>query len=196
MIDHNDSFTYNLVDYFRQTGVEVKTVNHCEVTVDRIEDLGPRAIILSPGPGNPDDAPNSIELLKKVEGEVPVLGVCLGFQIIVQTFGGSIIKAKEPMHGKVEMIKHDQCTIYRGLNQPTLVTRYHSLIADKVKVPREFQITSETDRGEVMSIRHHQKPIEGVQFHPEAILTSEGKKMIQNFVDHYVHLEREESAYE
>ncbi|MDV2581311.1 anthranilate synthase component II [Alkalibacillus haloalkaliphilus] len=182
MIDHYDSFTYNLVDYFEQAGVEVKVVKHDEVTVEELQQLNVEAVVYSPGPGQPNDVPNSVEILRAVQGEIPVLGVCLGFQIIVQSFGGTIEKAGAPMHGKIEWVTHDNKGVYDRIQSPTAVTRYHSLIARKDNIPKELQITGETDDGEVMSVRHKHWPIEAVQFHPEAILTTYGLKMVENFV--------------
>ncbi|MDQ0352865.1 anthranilate synthase component 2/para-aminobenzoate synthetase component 2 [Alkalibacillus filiformis] len=182
MIDHYDSFTYNLVDYFEQVGVVVKVVKHDEMTVSELKQLNPEAVVLSPGPGNPSDVPHSIEILRAVQGEIPVLGVCLGFQIIVQAFGGTVEKAHAPMHGKVEWVTHDQKGVYCHIDSPTAVTRYHSLIARKENLPDVLEITGQTDDDEVMSVRHKYWPLEAVQFHPEAILTTYGLKMVENFV--------------
>ncbi|GAA0466704.1 aminodeoxychorismate/anthranilate synthase component II [Alkalibacillus silvisoli] len=182
MIDHYDSFTYNLVDYFEQMGVEVKVVKHDQISVSELMALNPEAVIFSPGPGNPDDVLNSLTILQAVQNKLPVLGVCLGFQIVVQAFGGMIEEANVPMHGKVEWVVHDEDQIYTDIDSPTAVTRYHSLIARKENMPDVLKITGQTDCGEVMSVRHKYLPIEAVQFHPEAILTTYGLKMIENFV--------------
>ncbi|WP_256205296.1 anthranilate synthase component II [Piscibacillus halophilus] len=185
MIDHEDSFTYNLVHILEEIGEEVLTIEQTEVSIENMKKLNPRAVILSPGPGHPKDQTFSKRALHSLKGQVPILGVCLGFQIIVEYFGGTIREASRPMHGLTDHVLHDGETIYSQLESPVQVTRYHSLIADAKSFPRELTITGSTSQGEIMSCRHNQYPIEGVQFHPEAILTKHGKQLLQNFLNIY-----------
>ncbi|MET3682725.1 anthranilate synthase/aminodeoxychorismate synthase-like glutamine amidotransferase [Alkalibacillus flavidus] len=182
MIDHDDSFTYNIVDYMAQTGARVKVLPYDQATFENVLALQPKMVVLSPGPGNPNDAPKSVALLQKLAGRIPVLGICLGFQIVVHAFGGRIGRARMPMHGKREWINHDGDGMFSGIDSPTQVTRYHSLIAETEDIPCDLKVTSWTDEGDVMGVRHKQHAIEAVQFHPEAILTTHGKQMIRNAI--------------
>ncbi|PKR77231.1 aminodeoxychorismate/anthranilate synthase component II [Halalkalibacillus sediminis] len=186
MIDHYDSFTYNLVDYFYQLGQEVEVHHFDEINLEQIHRMNPDAIILSPGPGHPEDIPQSMEIVDSFKGSVPILGICLGFQIIVHSFGGKVVEAKQPMHGKVSYIEHDQQTLFEQLPQPLPVTRYHSLIAETETLPESLTITSKTEEGVVMSVRASDYHIEGVQFHPEAILTEDGLGILKNFLSTYL----------
>ncbi|TFB25020.1 aminodeoxychorismate/anthranilate synthase component II [Filobacillus milosensis] len=183
MIDHEDSFTYNLVHYLEETGQDVKVIHHQDITDINIEKLNPQAVILSPGPGHPSEQKDSINLVHALKETVPLLGVCLGFQIIVEAFGGSVIEASRPMHGRIDQITHDRKYIYNTLDAPLQVTRYHSLIADEQSFPEELMVTGRSSSGEIMSCRHKHYQIEGVQYHPEAILTKHGKQLLQNFLD-------------
>ncbi|MDH5162650.1 anthranilate synthase component II [Heyndrickxia oleronia] len=181
VIDNYDSFTYNLVQYIRQIGIEVKIVRNNQIAIAEIEQLNPEFILLSPGPGNPDHAGICIEVVKHFFNKIPILGVCLGHQVIAQAFGGKIIKAKRPMHGKTSFITHDGKSIFAGLENSFKVTRYHSLIVEEKSLSQDLDITAKSEDGEIMGIRHRQYKVEGIQFHPEAILTENGLKMIQNF---------------
>ncbi len=182
VIDNYDSFTYNLVQYLGELGGEIKVYRNDQITVAEIEALRPDQIVISPGPGRPEDAGISIEIVQKLGGHIPVLGVCLGHQAIGEAFGGEIICADRLMHGKTSMISHDNKTIFSKLPQPFEATRYHSLIVRKESLPDVFKISAWTDQGEIMGIRHLTLPIEGVQFHPESILTSAGKDLLKNFM--------------
>ncbi|MCM3237535.1 aminodeoxychorismate/anthranilate synthase component II [Heyndrickxia oleronia] len=181
VIDNYDSFTYNLVQYIRQIGIEVKIVRNDQIEIGEIEQLNPEFLLLSPGPGNPDHAGICIEVVKHFFHKIPILGVCLGHQVIAQAFGGKIIKAKRPMHGKTSFITHDGKSIFAGLENSFKVTRYHSLIVEEKSLSQDLDITAKSEDGEIMGIRHRQYKVEGIQFHPEAILTENGLKMIQNF---------------
>lgn len=181
IIDNYDSFTYNLVQYIKQIGIEVKVVRNDQIAIAEIEQLNPEFILLSPGPGNPDHAGICIEVVKHFFNKIPILGVCLGHQVIAQAFGGKIIKAKRPMHGKTSFITHDGKSIFAGLENSFKVTRYHSLIVKEKSLSQDLDITAKSEDGEIMGIRHRQYKVEGIQFHPEAILTENGLKMIQNF---------------
>ncbi|WP_027965114.1 anthranilate synthase component II [Halalkalibacillus halophilus] len=186
MIDHNDSFTYTIVDYIEQSGKEVEVLNVSELTLDKVIQRKPEAIFLSPGPGNPNDYSVTMEILQATYQTIPTFGVCLGFQMIVQVFGGKIVTARQPMHGKIAQLTHDSKTIFEGANLPLPVTRYHSLIAEKASVPPALIISATTNLGEVMAVRHQKFSIEAVQFHPEAILTEDGLAMIKQFIELYV----------
>ncbi|GIN37343.1 anthranilate synthase component II [Heyndrickxia oleronia] len=181
VIDNYDSFTYNLVQYIKQIGIEVKVVRNDQIAIGEIEQLNPEFILLSPGPGNPDHAGICIEVVKHFFHKIPILGVCLGHQVIAQAFGGKIIKAKRPMHGKTSFITHDGKSIFAGLENSFKVTRYHSLIVEEKSLSQDLDITAKSEDGEIMGIRHRQYKVEGIQFHPEAILTENGLKMLQNF---------------
>jgi len=183
MIDNYDSFTYNLVQYLGEMGQDLKVVRNDELTVDQIEALRPTHIVISPGPGRPEDAGIIVELVKELGGKVPILGVCLGHQAICHAFGGNIVRAKRLMHGKTSEIIHDKKGVFAGLDQKFTATRYHSLLAEPSSIKDEFVITARTDKGEVMGVRHKRlKALEGVQFHPESILTEGGKKILRNFL--------------
>ena len=182
MIDNYDSFTYNLVQYLGELGQEVKVVRNDELTLDEIERLGPQRIVLSPGPCTPNEAGVSLELIRRFAGRVPILGVCLGHQAIGQALGGRIVHAKALMHGKVSEIHHSGRGVFRGLPTPFRATRYHSLAIERASCPPELEITAWTDDAEIMGVRHRTLAIEGVQFHPESILTEHGHALLANFL--------------
>jgi len=182
MIDNYDSFTYNLVQYLGELGQDVKVVRNDEMTVGEIEALGAERIVLSPGPCTPNEAGVSLELIKRMAGRVPILGVCLGHQAIGQAFGGGIVHAKTLMHGKVSAIHHGGKGVFAGLPSPYNATRYHSLAIERATCPAELEITAWTDDGEIMGVRHRSLPVEGVQFHPESILTEHGHALLRNFL--------------
>jgi anthranilate synthase component 2 len=187
MIDNYDSFTYNLVQYFGELGQSVTVYRNDEITVDEIKKLNPKYIVISPGPCTPNEAGISLEIIKKLSGKVPILGVCLGFQAIVQAFGGNIIGAKRIMHGKVSPIHHTSSGVFYGLKNPLNATRYHSLVAEQHTLPDCFEVTAWTnDKSgeieEIMGVRHKELAIEGVQFHPESILTEHGHQMLDTFL--------------
>ena len=187
MIDNYDSFTYNLVQYFGELGQEVIVHRNDQITVPEIKKLNPKYIVISPGPCTPNEAGISLELIDKLAGQFPILGVCLGFQAIVQSFGGSIIGAQKIMHGKVSPVHHTSKSVFKGLKNPLNATRYHSLVAEKESLPECFEMTAwtNTESGEIeeiMGVRHKIYPIEGVQFHPESILTEHGHQMLDTFL--------------
>ncbi len=182
MIDNYDSFTYNLVQYLQGLEAEVLVYRNDEISLDEIEKLNPDMIVLSPGPCTPNEAGICIEVVKKFKGKLPILGICLGHQTIGQVFGGDVIKALEPVHGKVHPINHTNDGVFKGLNNPLKVTRYHSLVLKRETLPECFEITAETIDGEIMGIKHKEYLIEGVQFHPEAILTEMGMELLENFL--------------
>lgn len=182
MIDNYDSFTYNLVDYLKQLNRTVKVVRNDQITINEIKALDPSIIVISPGPCTPLEAGISLEIIKKLKGVYPILGICLGHQAIADAFGGKIIRAKEPIHGKVYPIHHTNNGVFKGLKNPLKVTRYHSLIVEKESLPTVLEITAQTEVGEIMGIRHKDYLIEGVQFHPEAILTEQGLELLDNFL--------------
>jgi len=182
MIDNYDSFTYNLVQYLEELGEELKVYRNDKITVAEIEKLKPSRIIISPGPGTPHDAGISEAVIKHFAGKLPILGVCLGHQAIGEVFGGKIIRAKSIMHGKTSKIHHDSKTIFKGLPNPFIATRYHSLVVEKESLPKVLEISAWTDDGEIMGLRHKELKVEGVQFHPESILTSSGKPLLANFL--------------
>lgn len=182
MIDNYDSFTYNLVQYLRQLDEEVTVKRNDEITIDDIEKMKPAVIIISPGPGKPSSAGISLETVRRFSGKIPILGVCLGHQTIAEAFGGDIILAKRLMHGKVSTITSDGKTIFQGLGQNFQAMRYHSLAVKKETLPDVFEITAESEDGEIMGIRHKTHLTEGVQFHPESIMTPVGKRLLKNFL--------------
>ena len=182
VLDNYDSFTYNLVQYLGELGAEVKVVRNDEATVDEVAALAPERIVISPGPGTPDDAGISLGLIERLGARVPILGVCLGHQAIGQAFGGRVVRARQVMHGKTSSIRHDGRGVFAGLENPFVATRYHSLAVVRETVPEELEVSAEAEDGEIMGIRHRRWPIEGVQFHPESILTLEGKKLLKNFL--------------
>lgn len=182
VIDNYDSFTYNLVQYLGELGEEVMVVRNDAMTVDEIAALKPARIVISPGPCTPKEAGVSIEAIKRLAGAVPILGVCLGHQSIGEAFGGEVVRAERLMHGKTSQIKHDGKTVFRGLPNPFEATRYHSLIVKRETLPACLEVSAETAEGEIMGLRHRTLPVEGVQFHPESILTRPGKDLLRNFL--------------
>jgi para-aminobenzoate synthetase component 2 len=182
MIDNYDSFTYNLVQYFGELGEDVRVYRNNKITVDQIEVLKPSRIVISPGPCTPNEAGISVETIKHFAGRLPLLGVCLGHQSLAVAFGGDVVRAERLMHGKTSMIKHDGRTIFRQLPNPFEATRYHSLIVKRSTLPSCFEVSAETDEGEIMGMRHKSLGVEGVQFHPESILTTVGKDLLRNFL--------------
>ncbi|AWH77120.1 anthranilate synthase component II [Clostridioides difficile] len=182
MIDNYDSFVYNLVQYIEELGETVVVKRNNEIKISDIEELNPEVIVLSPGPCSPKEAGICIDVVEHFKGKKPILGICLGHQTIGHVFGGDIIKAQQPVHGKVYSISHTNKGVFSGLKNPLNVTRYHSLIIDSNTVPKELEITATTDKGEIMGIRHKKYLIEGVQFHPEAILSEYGHEMLKNFI--------------
>jgi len=182
MIDNYDSFTYNLVQYFGELGEDIKVFRNDKITIHEIEKLSPERIVISPGPCTPKEAGISVELIKYFSGKIPILGVCLGHQSIGAAFGGEIVRAPRLMHGKTSMIHHDSKTIFKGLPNPFEATRYHSLVIKKDSFPDCLEITAWTDIDEIMGVRHKDILIEGVQFHPESILTTVGKDLLRNFL--------------
>jgi anthranilate synthase/aminodeoxychorismate synthase-like glutamine amidotransferase len=182
VIDNYDSFVYNLVQYLGELGATPIVHRHDEVTIERLVEERPDAILISPGPGRPEDAGVSNEVIRTLGGQVPILGVCLGHQCIGQVFGGDVVRAPAVMHGKTSLIRHDGRGVLAGLPQPFEATRYHSLIVDSATVPDVLEVTATTDDGLVMALRHRELPVEGVQFHPESILTSCGHQLMANFL--------------
>ena len=187
MIDNYDSFTYNLVQYFGELGQKVNVYRNDEITVDEIENLKPKHVVISPGPCTPNEAGISLEVIKKLAGKIPILGVCLGFQAIAQAFGGNIIGAKRIMHGKISPIHHTGKGVFKSLNNPLNATRYHSLVAEQSSLPDCLEVTAWTNNNsgtieEIMGVRHKTLAIEGVQFHPESILTEHGHQMLNTFL--------------
>ena len=182
VIDNYDSFVYNLVQYLGELGAEPLVHRHDELTIDEIVALDPDAVLISPGPGTPDDAGVSNDVIRTFGGRVPVLGVCLGHQCIGQVYGGDVVRAPQVMHGKTSLIRHNGVGVFAGLPDPLEATRYHSLVVDRASVPACLEITAETDDGIVMGLRHRELGVEGVQFHPESILTVGGHDLLSNFL--------------
>jgi anthranilate synthase/aminodeoxychorismate synthase-like glutamine amidotransferase len=182
MIDNYDSFTYNLVQYFGELGQELMVRRNDQITIAEIEKLKPQKIVISPGPKSPAEAGVCVETIKHFAGKVPILGVCLGHQSIGYAFGGNIIRAKKLMHGKTSQISHDDKTIFKGMKNPFTATRYHSLAIEEKTLPPDLLVSARSEDGEIMGVRHKKFIIEGVQFHPESILTEDGKKLLQNFL--------------
>src|SRR5882672_2376331 len=186
VLDNYDSFTYNLVQYIGELGAEVEVRRNDQVSVQEIESLHPERIVISPGPCTPQEAGISIDLIRHFAGKVPLLGVCLGHQAMGAAFGGQVVRAKYLMHGKTSQVQHDNKTIFRGLQSPMTATRYHSLIVAEDSLPKELEVsawTADRDGNRViMGLRHKKYPVEGVQFHPESVLTAEGKKLVKNFL--------------
>ena len=183
MIDNYDSFTYNLVQYLAEIGQEVEVVRNDKISIEEINKLNPRYIVISPGPCTPNEAGISLELIETFKGKIPILGVCLGHQSIGQAFGGKIIHAQTIMHGKTSKIFHNNKGVFRGIKDPFVATRYHSLVIEKQTLPNCFDITAWTDDNEIMGIKHKELAIEGVQFHPESILSEHGHDLLKNFLD-------------
>ena len=183
MIDNYDSFTYNLVQYLAEIGQEVEVVRNDKISIKEINKLNPRYIVISPGPCTPNEAGISLELIEAFKGKIPILGVCLGHQSIGQAFGGKIIHAQTIMHGKTSKISHNNKGVFKGIKNPFIATRYHSLVIDRESLPNCFDITAWTDDNEIMGIKHKELAIEGVQFHPESILSEHGHDLLKNFLD-------------
>jgi len=182
LIDNYDSFTYNLVQAFAALGADVMVYRNDAITVEEAIELAPTHLVISPGPGRPEDAGVSLAMIGAFAERIPVLGVCLGHQSLVYHFGGDIVRAERLMHGKTSMARHDSKTIFEGLTQPVEVGRYHSLCAQHDSLPDVLELTAETERGEIMGVRHKTLPLEGVQFHPESVLTPEGDQLMANFL--------------
>lgn len=183
VIDNYDSFTYNLVQYLGELGADLVVYRNDQISLEEIADIAPEKIVISPGPCTPNEAGISVALVQHFTGKIPILGVCLGHQSIGQAFGGKIVGAPTIMHGKVSEIHHRGQSIFQGLPEPFIATRYHSLIVEKDSLPNCLEITAETDDGVIMGLRHRDMAVDGVQFHPESILTGEGKNLLQNFLD-------------
>jgi anthranilate synthase component II len=183
MIDNYDSFTYNIVQYFGELGEDVRTYRNDEITIAQIEELNPKRICISPGPKSPKDAGISVDVLKHFKGKLPILGVCLGHQAIGEAFGGNIVRAKQVMHGKTSLIAHTGEGVFKDIPSPFTVIRYHSLAIERASLPACLEVTAWTDDGEIMGVRHKEYDIEGVQFHPESILSEHGHKMLKNFLE-------------
>ena len=188
MIDNYDSFTWNLVQYLGELGAEVRVFRNDRITLEEVERLAPERIVISPGPCTPNEAGISVELVRRFAGRVPILGVCLGHQCIGQAFGGRIVHAREIMHGKTSMIRHAGKGVFRGLPDPFEATRYHSLVIERESLPECLEVTAWTEReggemDEIMGVRHRELPVEGVQFHPESILTAVGHDLLRNFLE-------------
>jgi len=185
MIDNYDSFTYNLVQYLGELGQDVRVYRNDEIDLAKIAQLKPRHIVISPGPCTPNEAGISVPLIHEFSGKIPILGVCLGHQSIGQAFGGHIVHAKQLMHGKTSLIHHNNMGVFKDLPNPYTATRYHSLVIERETLPDCLEITAWTDDGEIMGVRHKTLPIEGVQFHPESILTEYGHELLDNFLKAY-----------
>lgn len=185
MIDNYDSFTFNLVQYLGEMGEELLVKRNDEITIEEIEALQPKYIMISPGPCSPNEAGISLQVIQYFAGKIPIFGVCLGQQSIGQAFGADVVQAERLMHGKTSPVFHDGKTIFKGIPNPFRATRYHSLIVKKETLPSCFEISAWTGEGEIMAIRHRDFPIEGVQFHPESIMTENGKELLQHFIQYY-----------
>ena len=182
MIDNYDSFTYNIVQYFGELGEEVRTVRNDEITLEAIGEMKPDRICISPGPKAPADAGISVDVIKEFKGKLPILGVCLGHQAIGEAFGGKIVRAKQAMHGKTSLVAHTGVGVFKGIPSPFTVIRYHSLAIERSSLPDCLEVTAWTDDGEIMGVRHKEYDIEGVQFHPESILSEHGHALLKNFL--------------
>ena len=183
MIDNYDSFTYNLVQYFGELGEDVRVLRNDEITVEGIADLNPARIVISPGPCTPKEAGVSVDTILKFAGRIPILGVCLGHQSIGQAYGGTIVRAKELMHGKTSRIHHNGTGVFKNLPSPFTATRYHSLVIERASLPDCLEVTAWTEDDEIMGVRHKETAVEGVQFHPESILTEHGHALLKNFLE-------------
>ncbi|HOC58686.1 MAG TPA: aminodeoxychorismate/anthranilate synthase component II [Smithellaceae bacterium] len=182
MIDNYDSFTFNIVQYLAQMGEDVRVYRNDQITLGEIRRLNPRAIFLSPGPCTPREAGITVEVIREFHAHVPLMGICLGHQSIGYAFGGEIVRAERVMHGKVSPVHHDGRTIFAGLPNPFTAGRYHSLLVNPATVPNCLEVSARTSEGEIMGLRHREYPVEGIQFHPESVLTPQGKRMIRNFL--------------
>ena len=182
VLDNYDSFTYNLVQYLEELGAETRTFRNDELTIDEVLALRPERVVVSPGPGTPDRAGISLALVERLAGSIPILGVCLGHQVIAQVCGARIAKANEIVHGQTSAVRHDGRTLFAGLQNPLVATRYHSLAVELGSLPACLQVSAESEDGTIMGLRHRDWPVEGVQFHPESILTTEGKQLLANFL--------------
>jgi anthranilate synthase/aminodeoxychorismate synthase-like glutamine amidotransferase len=185
MIDNYDSFTYNLVQFVGELGEELQVFRNDKITIEEIERLSPDYLMISPGPCTPNEAGISMQAIRHFAGKIPILGVCLGHQSIGQVFGGNVIRAERLMHGKTSEVFHDGRTIFRDIPSPFTAARYHSLIVDAETLPDELEVSARTAEGEIMAVRHRRYPIEGVQFHPESIITQHGKQLLRNFLTSY-----------
>jgi anthranilate synthase component 2 len=183
MIDNYDSFTYNLVQYLGELGEEVRVFRNDEITLEGVGRLKPARIVISPGPCTPNEAGISVALVREFGGRIPLLGVCLGHQAIGQAYGGRIVHARQVMHGKVSAIRHDRRGVFRGLPDAFAATRYHSLVIERASLPPALEVSAWTDDGEIMGVRHRELAVEGVQFHPESILTEHGHRLLKNFLE-------------
>jgi len=182
IVDNYDSFTYNLFQYLAELGAKVDVFRHDRITVEGIRDLAPTHLVISPGPKTPDEAGISLEAIRELAGEMPILGVCLGHQAIGQAFGGTVVRGSEPVHGKTSEIAHDGRTVFAGLADPMTATRYHSLVVQREGLPDVLEVSAWCDGDVIMGLRHRDLPVEGVQFHPESILSGEGKSLLGNFL--------------
>ena len=182
LVDNYDSFTYNLYQYFLILGEETAVIRNDELDLEKIESMHPRLIVISPGPGRPESAGMSMDMVTKYRSRIPILGICLGMQIVAQCYGGRIVRADEPVHGKVRQIAHTGTRLFKDISSPMNVTRYHSLLVERSSLPLEFLVDAESQEGEIMAISHRTDPIWGVQFHPEAILTDSGLQLLANAV--------------
>ena len=181
VLDNYDSFTYNLVQYLEELGAETRTFRNDELTVDEAMALAPERVVISPGPATPEQAGISLALVERLGGSLPILGVCLGHQVIAQVYGGRVVEAGEIVHGRTSAVRHDGRTLFAGLQNPLVATRYHSLTVDPERLPDCVEVSAESEDGTIMGLRHRHWPVEGVQFHPESILTIEGKQLLANF---------------
>ena len=181
VLDNYDSFTYNLVQYLEELGAETRTFRNDELTVDEAVALAPERVVISPGPATPEQAGISLALVERLGGSLPILGVCLGHQVIAQVYGGRVVEAGEIVHGRTSAVRHDGRTLFAGLQNPLVATRYHSLTVDPERLPDCLEVSAESEDGTIMGLRHRHWPVEGVQFHPESILTIEGKQLLANF---------------
>jgi len=182
VLDNYDSFTYNLVQYLEELGAETRTFRNDELTVDEAVALAPERVVISPGPATPEQAGISLALVERLGGSLPILGVCLGHQVIAQAYGGRVVEANEIVHGRTSAVRHDGRTLFAGLQNPLVATRYHSLTVDPERLPDCLEVSAESEDGTIMGLRHRHWPVEGVQFHPESILTIEGKQLLANFL--------------
>ncbi|MEE2873313.1 MAG: aminodeoxychorismate/anthranilate synthase component II [Candidatus Latescibacterota bacterium] len=182
ILDNYDSFTYNLVQYLEELGAETRTFRNDELTVDEAVALAPERVVISPGPATPEQAGISLALVERLSGSLPILGVCLGHQVIAQVYGGRVVEAGEIVHGRTSAVRHDGRTLFAGLQNPLVATRYHSLTVDPERLPDCVEVSAESEDGTIMGLRHRHWPVEGVQFHPESILTIEGKQLLANFL--------------